>query len=164
MTNARSAKKSAKTPAKRGAAKKPARPSTHVPRPRPVRTAAAEKAITRAFDRVRAMCLAHPGVYEQEAWSESTFRIERGKMFLMFADNHHYDGRVAFWCMATADAREAWLALDDDRFFVPPYVGPSGWVGVRLEGNAPWDLIEEIIAEGARLGSIKKSRASRKRA
>ena len=152
-----------KKPAKKPAIKEPARPSTHVPRPRPVRTAAAEKAITRAFDRVRALCLAQAGAYEQEAWSESTFRIERGKMFVMFADNHHDDGRVAFWCRASADAREAWLALDDDRFFIPPYVGPSGWVGVRLEGGVPWDIVEEIVAEGARLASMKKPRP-RKRA
>ena len=134
---------------------KTTRTSTHVPRPRPVRTAKAEDAIRRAFDRVRALCLAQPDVYEKEAWSEATFRVERGKMFLMFADNHHDDGRVAFWCMATADAREAWLALDAERFFIPPYVGVNGWVGVRIEGRAPWDIIEEIIAEGARLATVR---------
>ena len=131
--------------------------STHVPRPRPVRTAKAEAAIRKAFERVAAICRAHPDVYEKEAWSESTFRVERGKMFLMFADNHHDDGRVAFWCRSTADAREAWMALDSDRFFVPPYVGPSGWIGVRIEGRAPWDIIEEIVAEGVRLATVRKT-------
>ncbi|NUP09903.1 MAG: MmcQ/YjbR family DNA-binding protein [Polyangiaceae bacterium] len=137
--------------------------STHVPRPRPVRPAKVESAIRKAFEKVRKLSLAHPGVYEKEAWSEATFRVEKGKMFLMFADNHHDDGRVAFWCMATPDAREAWLALDDERFFVPPYVGPSGWVGVRLEGDVPWDLVEDVIAEGARLAAPKSKPRTRPR-
>ena len=78
-------------------------------------------------------------------------------MFLMFADNHHGDGRVAFWCMATADGREAWLGMDPERFFVPPYVGASGWIGARLEGDVPWDAIEELVAEGYRLGASTKA-------
>ena len=129
------------------------RPGRHVPRPRVARTAGTAAEARRAYARVRALCLGHAGVYEKEAWSEPTFRVERGKMFLMFADNHHGDGRTAFWCMATPDAREAFIAVDAERFFVPPYVGPSGWIGVRLEGDVPWDMVEEIIADAARLGS-----------
>ena len=109
------------------------------------------------YDRVRELCLSHAGVYEKEAWGAPTFRIERGKMFLMFADNHHGDGRVAFWCMSTPDSREAWLGMSPERFFVPPYVGPSGWIGVRLEGRVPWDAVAEIVAEGYALAAPKKS-------
>jgi hypothetical protein len=121
-------------------------------------------ALKRAYDRVRKLCLALPGVYEKEAWGAPTFRVERGKMFLMFADNHHGDGRVAFWCSSTPDSREGWLGMDGDRFFVPPYVGPSGWVGVRLEGDAPWDAIAEVIAEGHRMAAPKRAaKAPKKR-
>ena len=131
--------------------------SRHPPRPLPARTAREAAAVQRAYDRVRALCLARPGVYEKEAWAAATFRVDRGKMFLMFADNHHGDGRVAFWCRASADSREAWLEMDPERFFVPPYVGPSGWVGVRLEGDVPWDAVAEMIAEGSQLAAPKRS-------
>lgn len=121
-----------------------------------------EAAIGKAYDRVRALCLSHAGVYEKEAWGAPTFRVEKGKMFLMFADNHHQDGRVAFWCMATPDAREAWLTLDEERFFVPPYVGPSGWIGVCIDGSVPWDGVAEIIAEAARLAAPKRTAKARR--
>jgi hypothetical protein len=107
------------------------------------------------YDRVRSICLSLPGVYEKAAWGEPTFRIERGKMFLMFADNHHDDGRVAVWCMSTPDSREMLQSIDPDRYFVPPYVGPSGWVGVRLEGRVDWTILEDVIREGHRLGAPK---------
>lgn len=107
------------------------------------------------YDRVRNICLALPGVYEKAAWGEATFRVERGKMFLMFADNHHDDGRVAIWCMSTPDSREMLQSIDADRYFVPPYVGPSGWVGVRLEGRVDWTILEDVVREGHRLASPK---------
>ena len=37
---------------------------------------------------------------------------------------------------------------DPERYFVPPYVGPSGWVGVRLDGAADWDAIDELLRDG----------------
>jgi hypothetical protein len=119
------------------------------------------KAKTNPYDRVRALCLTHSGVYEKAGWGAPTFRIDRGKMFLMFANNHHGDGRTAIWCMATADGREVLLSMDPERFFIPPYVGPSGWVGVRLEGRVPWSILTEVIAEGARLAAPKKSPRAR---
>src|SRR5262249_48251679 len=88
---------------------------TQVARPKPKRAPQAEAAVKRAYERVRRLCLEHAGVYEKESWGEATFRVEKGKMFLSFADNHHADGRVAIWCMATPDSREAWLELDESR-------------------------------------------------
>jgi hypothetical protein len=55
-------------------------------------------------------------------------------MFLMFADDHHGDGRRAIWLMATPDGRDTLLEADPEVFFVPPYVGPSGWLGVCIDG------------------------------
>jgi hypothetical protein len=113
------------------------------------------RGVKKAFERIRKICMGLERVYEKESWGEPTFRVEKGKMFLMFADDHHGDGRVGFWCMSTADAREALLQIDGERFYIPPYVGPSGWVGVEIRGAAPWDIIEEVIREGHRLGQPK---------
>lgn len=118
-------------------------------------------AVRRAFDRVRAICMALPHVYEKESWGEPTFRVEKGKMFLMFADDHHGDGKTGFWCMSTEDAREALLAIDADRFYVPPYMGPSGWVGAQITGRVPWDILEEVIREAHRLGALPKPKVAR---
>ena len=86
-----------------------------------------------ALIRVRKSCLALPEATEKEAWGAPTFRV-RDRMFVMFMDNHHGDGRLAIWCNAPPGAQEALVASDPKHFFVPPYVGPNGWVGVRLDG------------------------------
>lgn len=109
------------------------------------------------------MCLALPGAYEKEAWRAPTFRMERGKMFLMFADNHHGDGRVAIWLMASPDARELLLAADPDLYFVPPYVGPSGWLGVCIDGGVDWDTFAELVRDAGQLATAKRAPARAKR-
>jgi len=75
-----------------------------------------------------------PEAREQIAWGEPTFRV-RKKLFAMYAnaDNHHGRGRSAVWIKARAVNQHLLIVADPDRFFVPPYVGPGGWVGVWLD-------------------------------
>jgi hypothetical protein len=82
--------------------------------------------------RVRRICLALPEAHEKIAWGEPTFRV-RDKLFAMFANNHHGDGRIALWCKAAPGAQEDLVAADPKHFFVPPYVGKAGWLGIRLD-------------------------------
>jgi len=81
---------------------------------------------------VRRASLALPDTSEKIAWGSPTFRVEE-RLFVMFMDNHHGDGRLAIWCHAAPGAQEAFVADDSESYFVPPYVGPSGWIGVRLD-------------------------------
>ena len=46
-------------------------------------------------------------------------------------------------------------AMDPDTFFVPPYVGPSGWVGVRIRTVDP-DELRELVTEAWRLTAPKR--------
>jgi len=85
-----------------------------------------------ALARVRRACLALPDTTEKIAWGSPTFRVKE-RLFVMFMDNHHGDGRLAIWCHAAPGAQEAFVASDPDGYYVPPYVGPSGWIGVRLD-------------------------------
>ena len=88
--------------------------------------------------RLRKLCLALPETTEKVAWNRPTFRV-RDKMFGLFADNFHDDGRVALWCSSPRDVRDILVEFDPDRFFVPPYFGPRGWLGVYLDGKLDWD-------------------------
>ena len=54
-------------------------------------------------------------------------------MFLNFVDDHHADGRLAVWCKSTLEEQRRLVADDPEHFFVPPYVGVRGWVGMRLD-------------------------------
>ena len=108
-----------------------------------------------ALARVRAICLALPEAEEKEAWGMPTFRV-RGKLFAHFADNHHGDGRVALWLKAEPGARELLVEAAPDRFFVPPYVGPRGWLGLRVDGEADWEEAAELVEASWRLIAPKR--------
>jgi hypothetical protein len=99
------------------------------------------------LDKVRQYCLSLPGSSEKQAWGGPTFRAG-GKMFAMYMDDHHGDGRLALWCNADADARDLLVNADPKRFFVPPYMGPRGWLGVRLDKRLGWKRVTELL-EGA---------------
>ena len=107
--------------------------------------------------RLRKLCLALPDAHEVEAWGEPTFRV-RNKLFAMFAapNNHHGGGRPAVWCKAAPGNQSIMVRAAPERFFVPPYVGPSGWVGVWLDRNPDWDEVADLMRDSYRLIAPKK--------
>ena len=107
---------------------------------------------------LRKVCLALPGAHEVEAWGEPTFRV-RNKLFAMYAaaNNHHGAGRPGVWVKSTHVNQDLLLTQQPDRFFKPPYVGPSGWVGIYLDKRPNWKIVGEIIRDGHSL-LVKKNR------
>ena len=114
----------------------------------------------RAITRLRKICLVLPEAHEVEAWGEPTFRV-RNKMFATFAsaDNHHGNGRDAVWCKAAPGNQDFMVRAAPDRFFVPPYVGPSGWIGVWLDGDVDWAEVADLVCDSYCLIAPKKLRA-----
>jgi predicted DNA-binding protein (MmcQ/YjbR family) len=110
------------------------------------------------LDRVRRLCLGHPGAYEKIAWSAPTFRVG-DRQFAMFADNHHGVGFAGVWLKAPEGAQEELVASDPGRFYVPPYVGKGGWVGVRLDAKTDWKLLAGLLAEAYRGAAATQSAA-----
>jgi len=109
------------------------------------------------LSRLRALCLAFPEAHEVEAWGEPTFRV-RNKLFAMYAadGNHHGAGRPSVWVKAAPGNQPFMVAHAPHRFFVPPYVGPSGWVGVYLDAAANWNELPELLADAWRLTAPKR--------
>jgi len=111
------------------------------------------------FDRLRAICLALPETTEHAGSGAMTsFRV-REKVFAWYLENHHGDGRMALWCKAPPGAQPALVGSEPERFFVPPYVGHHGWVGVWLDvavDNIDWDELGEIVAESYRMTAPKR--------
>lgn|SRR5574338_103978 len=81
------------------------------------------------------------------------------RTFASFALDHHGDGRVALWCKLPPGAQDALVEADPERFFVPPYVGPSGWVGVRLDRRPDWGVVAGLLEEGWRTVASKRALA-----
>jgi hypothetical protein len=100
-------------------------------------------------DTVRRMALALPEAVERETWGAPTFRV-RGKIFVMFAE-----GEREAWVKSTHDEQRALTQMDPGTFFVPPYVGPSGWVGVRFR-TVDRDEMRELLTEAWRLTAPKR--------
>ncbi len=113
----------------------------------------------RPLTRLRKLCLALPEAHEVEAWGEPTFRV-RNKLFAMYAaaGNHHGDGRPAVWCKADPTNQALMVSASPTRVFVPPYVGPSGWIGVWLDGEVDWAELSELLRDGYWLVAPKRLR------
>lgn len=88
------------------------------------------------------------GVEERESHGEAAWFHNKGKQFAMFWTRHH-GGPLAFLCPAPPGVQEALVQARPDRFFRPPYVGPSGWIGVILEEElqVDWDEVADILAQ-----------------
>lgn len=97
------------------------------------------------LDRVRRVCLSLPESTEKLAWGEPTFRV-KGKLFAMYADanNHHGAGRYALWCPAPEGTQAVLVEVAPNRFFVPPYVGKRGWIGMWLDQIDDDELIVHV--------------------
>ena len=99
---------------------------------------------TDQIERARRICMALPEATEQVAWGEPTWRV-RKKIFAMFADNPHSDGHVALWCNAPLGVQEMLVRSAPEKFFVPPYVGVKGWIGVDLHHTDDDEVREQVI-------------------
>ena len=104
---------------------------------------------------LRKICLGFPEATEKPFGKHVTFRV-RDKNFAMYMDNHHGDGRVALWCKAPLGAQEVLVKADSEQFFVPPYVGPKGWVGVRLDRRIDWTGVTHLVTDSYRLIAPKR--------
>jgi hypothetical protein len=98
---------------------------------------------------LRRAALALPEAQEIETWDTATFRIH-GRIFAMFSD-HERD----VWIKSTHDEQAALTSMQPGVFFVPPYVGPNGWIGARVS-KADAQEIAELVTEGWRMTAPKR--------
>jgi hypothetical protein len=118
------------------------------------------------IERVRRICLALPDTSERLSHGEPTFFVHN-KVFVMFANNHHGDGRIAVWLPAPEGAQAAILESAPKVYFKPPYVGVKGWIGIELARIADerlsfhihlaWELIvpKRLLAQTATPAATK---------
>ena len=83
--------------------------------------------------------------------------VVRNKTFAYFTDDHHGDGRLALTCKAAPGEQTVLVASDPERFFVPPYLGPRGWVGLWLDRpDVDWAEVGELVVDAYRLCAPKR--------
>lgn len=98
--------------------------------------------------KVRALALALPGTAERLSHGSPGFHIDKGKFFAYFWHNHHSDGETVCIVKTTGrDEQEQLIEMDPDAYFSPPYLGPSGWIAMRLDReDTDWDRVGDRIA------------------
>jgi hypothetical protein len=98
---------------------------------------------------VRAFALSLPETEERETWETATFRV-RDKIFLMFSERERHA-----WIKSVHDEQRSLTAMEPRAWFVPPYVGTSGWVGAVLSA-ADGGEVRELIVEAWRMTAPKR--------
>jgi predicted DNA-binding protein (MmcQ/YjbR family) len=106
-------------------------------------------------ERVTAICRALPGVEHEDQGDHGIYRVRR-KVFAYFLDDHHGDGIVSVCVKAERGENVDRARLDPERFYLPAYIGPRGWFGMRLDrGRLIWREVEEIVERSYRLTAPK---------
>ena len=101
-------------------------------------------------ERLRAICLALPGVSERLSHGGPTWFAGK-RSFVSLADHHHGSSHLAAWCAAPPGAQEMLIDAAPGRFFRPPYVGHRGWIGLYLDTpDADWDEVALVVREAFR--------------
>jgi len=95
---------------------------------------------------VREVLMSFPETEETTSHGSPTFKV-RGKTFASYTINHHGDGRVALNLDAPAGAQQLHTEMEPEYYFVPPYTGPKGWLGIELDKGLDWNTIANRARE-----------------
>lgn len=100
----------------------------------------------RRLTRLTKICLALPEATRYCQGSHAGFLV-RKKTFAYFLNNHHGDSIVAVTCKVFPGDNTALVAAQPARFYLPAYIGPKGWVALRLDvGEVDWHEVAELVA------------------
>jgi hypothetical protein len=104
-----------------------------------------------ALARLRAICARFPEVTERPSHSAPTWFVRGRSSFVSYwGSGHHQNDFPHLWCAAPPGVQAELVSAEPERFFRPPYVGPRGWIGVRLDVDLDWDEIAGICADAYR--------------
>jgi len=101
----------------------------------------------RLVERLRKICLALPDADERISHGEPTWFAGKGKVFAMLDRHHHGAAHLSVWLPQPIGVQEDLMEADPERFFRPPYVGPSGWVGVVLDAKPDWHAVATLVRD-----------------
>ena len=105
--------------------------------------------------KLASICLRLPGAERESLGDHADFRV-RGKVFAYFLDNHHGDGIVSVCCRSQLGENVDRVSRDPDKYYLPAYIGPRGWFGLRLDrGPVDWSEVENIVENSYRLAAPK---------
>ena len=91
------------------------------------------------------ICLALPDAEQRDTNDHADFRV-RGRVFAYFLNNHHGDNIVSVCCKSALGENVDRALREPKRFYLPAYIGPRGWFGLRLDGEAiDWSEVRNLV-------------------
>ena len=106
--------------------------------------------------RLTEICAGLPETERELIGQHAIFRVRR-KVFAYFLEDHHGDGIVGVVFKAHPGQNQALIDEDPERFYMPSYVGPRGWAGLRLDlAEVDWPEVAELVTESYRLVAPKR--------
>jgi hypothetical protein len=107
--------------------------------------------------RITKICLALPEATREVMGSHAGFRV-RKKVFAYFLNDHHGDGIVSVCARVLPGDHTALIAAQPERFYLPAYIGPRGWVALRLDrGAVDWKEVAELVKTSYQLAAPKRA-------
>ena len=100
----------------------------------------------RRKNRLFELCAAFPEVEANDLGIEHIAFKVRKKIFAYYLFDHHDDGKIAFTCKSSLGEQRCLIREDPVEFFAPAYLGPRGWVAIRMDlSDVDWIAIEELV-------------------
>jgi len=110
---------------------------------------------TALLQKLSNICLALPETLREDTGDHSNFKV-RKKPFVYFLNNHHGDRIVSVCCKAAMGENVDRASREPARFYLPAYIGPRGWFGLRLDGPAvDWAEVKNLVELSYRLAAPK---------
>lgn len=108
-----------------------------------------------ALSMLRDIATRFPEVNERLSHGAPTLFIRDKKVLCHLFDNHHGDDRLAIWCAAPPGVQAELVEQEPERFFVPPYVGHRGWIGLRVDIDPDPNEIAQMLETAYRMVAPK---------
>ena len=114
----------------------------------------------RRLARLSKICLDLPESSRQFMGEHASFRV-RKKVFAYYLHNHHGDGIISVTGKVLPGDNTALARAAPQKFYIPAYIGPRGWVALRLDvGKVDWEEVAELIRTSYRLVAPRNLAAS----
>ena len=122
-------------------------------KPSKLKTVKRETAI---LEKLSGICLSLPETERRDMNDHADFRV-RGKVFAYFLNNHHGDQIVSVCCKSALGENVDRAAREPNRFYLPAYIGPRGWFGLRLDGEAiDWAEVRNLVELSSEFAAPKR--------
>jgi hypothetical protein len=106
--------------------------------------------------RVANICVSLPDAVQERAAQHATFLVHKST-FAYYLNDHHGDGIISVCCKVLPGDNEVLVAAQPSKFYLPAYIGPRGWVGLRLDvAGVDWNEVAELVVGSYRMVAPKR--------